>query len=70
MTLFRSMTPDRDSTTNQPTRWLDAEYDPGEWVPCPGLDSQGRTVPRCKGGYRTGGWPYCRGEGHEADHMR
>lgn len=62
MTLFRSMVPDRDSTTHPENlrKAILAGEDLGEWVACD----------KCKGGWRTGGWPWCRGAGYEADHMR
>lgn len=35
-----------------------SEFLESEWVPCP----------KCKGGYRIGGWPFCNGS--PEDHWR
>lgn len=54
---FKSMTRDPDSRR---MNWLDVTDDPGPWVSCE----------KCGSGYRTGGWPWCRGKGYASDHWR
>lgn len=64
MTIFRSMTPDRDSNTHpenhaRKTAALMGDYPRGETTRCE----------KCGGLIYSGDWPWC-GKGGKADHER